>query len=268
MFSISISCLGSDRFIAGSLPRLLSTLGKRDECLLHLDDCRVVPRDLEKIALEDRRLIILRTENRIGFSGGLNLAIKHSSHELIGRVDADDLVTPGRWERHKRYLEKSDIVSGLPLHFFGKQFPFLLPHYPASLGSQTVKGLLVFTNPLIHPAVSFRKPIWNELNGYRDVVSEDYDFWLRAAVKGFSLQRVASFDVIYRHHARQKTKQKNWGNLVSSDSSLLDMKKKLHSQMLIAANDYPNYLVERIRSNPLLRMEFRSVLSMIKGPGV
>lgn len=267
MFSIAISCLGSDRFIAGSLPRLLSTLGNRDECVLHLDDCREVPRDLEKIALQDRRLIILRTENRIGFSEGLNLAIKHSSHELIGRVDADDFATSGRWERHKRHFENSDIVSGLPLHFFGKQFPFFLPHYPASLDSQTVKELLVFTNPIIHPAVSFKRSIWNQLNGYRDVVSEDYDFWLRAAVSGFSIQRVASLDVIYRHHPTQKTKQENWGNLVSSDSSILEMKKKLHSQMLIADHDFPNSLVNKIQSNPLLRMEFRLVLRMIKGLG-
>jgi glycosyltransferase involved in cell wall biosynthesis len=175
--------------------------------------------------LEDPRVRVLHQPNR-GLVATLNLGLAEASHELVARMDADDVSAPDRLERQVRFLTDHPEVAAVGCCYG------MMTEDGRAVGTVHVAGCwrylqrqLYFRNVLPHGAMMLRRSAVLAAGGYRDVgPAEDYDLWLRLAtrhelgnvpdilfsyrvttggvsVQAGAAQRTAMKEVRQRHHA-------------------------------------------------------------------
>ncbi len=233
----------------------LRSLPKEAEVVFHLD-----PSDPLKTQalrrIDDPRLRIFETQDRLGFAEGLNFAVAQARHELIARLDADDIALPWRWRYQIQQIEGLDVHFGSMIHrlHFGK-FPFFLPHYPVALSSKEFSALALHQNPGFHPAAMFKRSAFLEVGGYRDALAEDYDLWLRMLHAGKKIQRGLLPVTVYRHHKSQATADPDWELRVGQDplinESMFAWRAKIGKKTELET------LANLRTSQPLAALEFR-----------
>ena len=264
MISVISSTINPDSRARSSVLSILRGLSSNDELILHIDPHSDTTPDWDP-KISDSRLRILRTPNRLGFAAGLNLAAEQARHKLLGRLDMDDLALPLRWKYQSSEIEGVDFHFGGMLHLFSsRKISLVLPHYPVSLNSVEFASISQFTNPGFHPAVLFRKSVFEDLGGYRETLSEDYDLWLRGLARGYRFRRGLRPVTLYRHHSGQATASPEWGRLVSESDEIVKGKSHL-SQYLKSREINPRKVIrELLVRQPLARVEFREAISQIK----
>lgn len=264
MISVISSTINPDTRARASLLSILKGLSENDEIVLHIDPHlgSISSWDPE---ISDSRLKVLRTSHRLGFALGLNFAAEHARHRLLGRIDMDDLALPFRWKYQYSEIEGVDFHFGSMLHLFSSHsIPKILPHYPVSLNSIEFASISQFTNPGFHPTVLFRRSVFEDLGGYRETLSEDYDLWLRGLASGHSFRRGFRPVTVYRHHKGQATASPEWGKRVSESSEIVTGKHDL-AEYLQSQEINPRRVIRKLLiRQPFARTEFREVISQIK----
>ena len=132
-------------------------------------------------------LHVVRLEKNGGLGNALNMGIKHCKHELVARMDSDDISRPDRCERQlKMFQEHPDIsvVSGIVEEFTTSTSEIEARRVPPETQGQ----ILVFAkkrNPFNHPCVMYKKSAVEAAGGYQDFyLLEDYYLWIRMLQKG------------------------------------------------------------------------------------
>ncbi|WP_257180974.1 glycosyltransferase family 2 protein [Corynebacterium cystitidis] len=156
----------------------------------------------------DKRLRIERRDGSGGIATALNWLLHHTDSEFVARMDADDICLPWRFHTPVRALEGGDdVVFSQVNNFTGRK---LKPAAPVPIPPDAFSFHLLLTNPVSHPAMVAQRSTLETLGGYRDVPAEDYDLWMRAALHGARLRRVASWGLLYRVHPEQITASPTW----------------------------------------------------------
>lgn len=158
-----------------------------------------------------RCICIFNTTN-LGLINSLNRGLNTATCDIIARMDADDYSLPQRFELQINYIENGyDIVGGSIIRDKTKFSRIVL--YPKSY--LKILSSLIFSNPLAHPTVMFRRKEILKLGGYNDVKhAEDLELWMRAFLNNFKIGNVTAPVLIYRDHPNQvsilhrKTQQK------------------------------------------------------------
>ena len=143
---------------------------------------------LESLARNDARLIVVK-QSRDGLVEALNRGLAVASAPLVARMDADDLMLPGRLSIQLAAMAKNPdwAVVGSHVH--------LEPPTPGMqryvdwlnglMSPQDLSREIYIDSPLCHPSVMFRKERVLSLGGYRDVGwAEDHDLWFRLHLAG------------------------------------------------------------------------------------
>jgi glycosyltransferase involved in cell wall biosynthesis len=172
-------------------------------------------RIIREFARNHSNIVLIEQENR-GLPAALNRGIEQAQHNLIARMDADDIMMPMRLERQLSFLEQHPDVSvacshihlinkdGLVRGISKPQFP------PADRISIEPRSFLAFS----HSSVMMKKQDVLSAGGYRDefFYAEDQDLWARLIVRGcriavqpefLMMHRVYSSSVSMRNLARQ-----------------------------------------------------------------
>lgn len=256
LISIISSVIAPNKYARASIKSILDSLPRNAELILHVDPSESESKTWQS-GLNDSRLTVIRTESRIGFAAGLNLAAAQASFEFLGRIDMDDLCIRGRWEYQLRAIQDSDIHFGSIIHFWNKALA--LPHYPISLDPDEFLVLSQFCNPGFHPAALIRKSIFDDIGGYRDVLAEDYDFWLRALLNGAKIKRGMRPVTLYRHHGAQATSALEWLSLVNNDAEIVSARQSLTDYVSSLDIDSRQILRRLKDQKPFSRLEFRRI---------
>ena len=139
---------------------------------------------------------VIRTENR-GPAAARNLAVEHARGAYVVPLDADDYLAPTFLAKTVPVLEAEPDV-GVVFTWVG----LVGRHHGVwRTGGFTVKELL--SRCTIHVTSLYRRQIWSEVGGYdpRFVESsEDWDFWLAAAARGWQGRCVPDVLAYYRRH--------------------------------------------------------------------
>lgn len=156
----------------------------------------------------DPRVKLFRTQLP-QFSFTLNYLIEQALGELLVRMDADDISEPHRLERLLAAANESraDVIGS---------WATLIDENDAVLGHLTppsdvvgVRRHLLYSSPVIHPTVAFRKKFWIESKGYLGgFVSEDFDLWLRALSRGAIIINTPQYLFRYRMHSAQVSRSR------------------------------------------------------------
>jgi glycosyltransferase involved in cell wall biosynthesis len=157
----------------------------------------------EQIASTDPRITVVGTPDNRGISFALNLGLEHCSAPFIAKMDGDDIALPTRLERQLQFLQENPEIAlvgcaTMAIDQSGRPIPGLkVCSKPAT--KESVAKTMLLASPCLHLWLA-RREVYETLNGYREVYSEDYDFLLRAWTKGFSMSNL--LDVLMQTRIR------------------------------------------------------------------
>lgn len=263
MISVIYSAVNPGKLGFESAKSTLKSLPEDSEIVFFLDPSSD---DSEKLlgSIVDKRFRLIKSERNLGFANGLNIAAEESRGDFIARLDADDISFPWRWNYQLKHMQRTDIHFGSLLHQFSKgKFSLFVPHYPVHLNSSEFKLLASEANPGFHPAAMIRRSVFLDLGGYSQALSEDYDFWLRAANAGYVLERGLVPVTVYRHHANQATRQSGWEDRVMNEGNILFQRRQLWSKLERDGMDIKRTLIELAVRSPMSLIEFRRVFAKL-----
>lgn len=161
---------------------------------------------MQEYAKKEPRMRIISRENR-GLVATLNEGIQQAKGKWIARMDADDISLPERFEKQLKFLENNPDIKVCGTYAKGFGIANELYRY-----SKTPRGIiesLAFIVPLVHPSVMGCKNIFLENpydQNYKD--AEDYELWIRLALKSVKMANVSEELLLYRIHEKQ-TSYKN-----------------------------------------------------------
>jgi hypothetical protein len=209
--SVLMPVRNGERYLAEAVESVLSqTFGDLE--LLVIDDGSTdsTPQILERIAIEDQRLVIHRRKPGPSLPAVLNFGAGLARAPLLARLDADDVALPDRLQLQVAFLATHPEVALL-----GGQVPLIdeagrevgRAEYP--IADEDLQEALHHRNPFVHSAMVMRRAAFEEVGGYRPnfVHAEDLDLWLRIA-DGHRIANLPADVVRYRIHGNQLTLQK------------------------------------------------------------
>lgn len=187
------------------LASLEDAIGENDEIVL-VEDGPVGPA-LHAVVQDARSRLPIRSVRlpaNVGLPGALNAGLAACSHELVARMDTDDLCLPTRFDRQVAYLDahpRVAVVGAAVEEFDGNSDNVVAVRRPPCEPSALAR-YATMSSPLNQPAVMFRKSSVLEVGAYPvqfTVAFEDYFLWLRLLHAGHQLANID--DVLVRMRA-------------------------------------------------------------------
>jgi len=176
---------------------------------------------------------LIRQKN-LGPSAGINAGLGVAKGAFIALNGGDDVSLPTRIATQLRIMSatKWDILFSKPLLIDGegrsvrdKEFSVFFKERKGGI----FHNLLLEGNFLCASSAIMRREVFEELGFFNPALIQlqDYDFWLRAAVAGFSLEEIEPRLVKYRRH--ENNLSGNYDGLASAAETLAVVKSILDS---------------------------------------
>ena len=133
-------------------------------------------------------LNVIRLIKNGGLGNALNEGIKHCKHELVARMDSDDIAYPNRCEKQvgvfNTHTEVS-ICSGIVEEFTIDPNIVDAKRVPPESNTKILE-FAKKRNPFNHPCVMYKKSAVKAVGSYQDFyLLEDYYLWLRMLMAGY-----------------------------------------------------------------------------------
>lgn len=155
---------------------------------------------LNKVILDEQEkfgenLHVVRLEKNSGLGNALNIGLKECKHELIARMDSDDVSRCDRCEKQlSLFIQHPEVAltSGTVNEFLNDP--------RISTGKRTLPlsndEIIKFSrkrNPMNHPCVMFKKTAVEDSGGYQETyhLFEDYYLWIRMLMKGYKAMNIS-----------------------------------------------------------------------------
>lgn len=150
-----------------------------------------------RYAASDRRIRVVDSRGR-GIVAALETGLAEARADIVVRMDADDLMRPGRLAAHHAHFETDPTLtlSATRVRIFPEEhlkagYREYLRWQNAVLTAEDVATQIYVEAPFAHPSVAFRRPVVQALGGYRHgLFPEDYELWLRLFRHGCRMAKV------------------------------------------------------------------------------
>jgi len=183
--SILLPVFNSERYLKETLNSILYNTYNSFELIIVNDGSTDATIDIIK-EYKDKRIFLYNKINS-GLIDSLNFGLKKCSHNVIMRMDGDDIILPNKIENQLRYFKKSGSIlagtSGYLIDSNGnKRAPIDLPIEH----NYIIKSMLKMSSSFIHPSVMFYKDAVLKVGGYDSNFkhAEDFDLFLRLSKIG------------------------------------------------------------------------------------
>lgn len=158
---------------------------------------------IKKYAILDNRIIPVYNHTNLGkIALGFNMAngVSLAKGKYIARMDSDDIALPKRFEQQKNFLDthqEVDILGTWAIDINEKSEIGKVRSYPTD--NDDIYKLL-WTCPIIHPTVMFRKESILRVGNYstKSGRRDDYELWFRSAKKGLKFANLPQPLLQYR----------------------------------------------------------------------
>ncbi|UTF54883.1 glycosyltransferase [Natronosalvus rutilus] len=140
-------------------------------------------------------------ERNKGLGNALRAGVTNCTHELIARMDADDISIEARIEKQLNFFMQNpdvDIVGGYIEEFTSN------PNQPESKREvptthDAIGKMAKFRSPMNHGTVMFRRDAVLSAGNYRAVDRmEDYDLWVRMLLDGSTFANIPEVLLLVR----------------------------------------------------------------------
>lgn len=182
---------------------------------------------LAQLGTEEPRLNYCVNEINMGLLDSLNKGLRLCHGDFICRMDADDYAETDRIAGQMDYMHthRLDLVGSYTNlmdangELLGKIKKFPVHH-------KYVGRYLKYANAVPHPTWLVRKAVYDELEGYRNVLyAEDYDFLIRACLCGYRMGVVPEPMLRYRVNRKGITQRNMASQKIVSDYLAVQLKK-------------------------------------------
>ena len=202
----------------------------KDSELLVLDD-RSTDRTLELLdTVRDHRLRVIAGETNVGSPTARRRLLEDSDSELFASMDADDISLPWRFSQQFKALKIADILFSSAIRF-GTAAPggsyktasnAFIPKLsaPIALEPHEFPTALLFHNPVWQPSLFAKRHVIENVGGYNPGRGYDWDLWLRIAVSGTRMYRMALPVIAYRESSLQASRQSSQPDGIRANSLL------------------------------------------------
>lgn len=137
-------------------------------------------------------------EHNVGLAQALTRGLQHCAHDVVARMDADDVALPQRFARQLPLIAEGYDLVGSGMYEFDGVGRINFTRTPPS-GSDEIASAARFKDPFNHPTVVYRKSIVEAAGGYRDLpLMEDYWLFARIIATGARVENVPEALVMYR----------------------------------------------------------------------
>jgi GT2 family glycosyltransferase len=138
-------------------------------------------------------------EHNVGLGPALDRGLETCAHEIVARMDADDVSRPDRFERQVPLVEAGADIVGSGLVEFGSSVADVVGRRTPPTDPEEIRRVIRFRDPFNHPTVVYRKSAVLAAGGYTDMaLMEDYLLFTRMVEAGARPANVAEPLVYYR----------------------------------------------------------------------
>jgi GT2 family glycosyltransferase len=204
-FSLLLSTYGGDDpgFLRAAFVSTVQEQTRRpDEVVLVQDG--PVP---DELAAEIARLVAsspvpvrhVVMEDNVGLGPALDRGLEACAHEIVARMDADDISRPDRFERQLPLAEAGADIVGSGLYEMGSSVDDVVGRRTPPTDPEEIRRVIRFRDPFNHPTVVYRKSAVLGAGGYTDMaLMEDYLLFTRMVEAGARPANIAEPLVYYR----------------------------------------------------------------------
>lgn len=187
LVSVLVPAYNAELYISEAIESILNQTFKDFELII-LNDCSTdnTKKIIEKYAKKDSRILLINNEENLRIAKTLNKGLKIAKGKYIVRMDADDWSYPHRIEKQVKLMEDNPeiVLSSGNMEICDSEMNIKnKSNFPTS--DEKIKKVLLQYNPMVHPAMIFKKDTALEIGGYdEEVKSEDYMFTIDMSSKG------------------------------------------------------------------------------------
>jgi GT2 family glycosyltransferase len=141
----------------------------------------------------------LALEDNVGLGPALDAGLAACEHEIVARMDADDVSLPTRFERQLPVVEAGADIVGSGLLEFGSSVSDVVGRRTPPTDPGEIRRVIRFRDPFNHPTVVYRRSAVQAAGGYTDMaLMEDYLLFARMVEAGARPANLAEPLVCYR----------------------------------------------------------------------
>ena len=273
--SVIMPCYNEEENVRNAVTCVLQQTFQNFELII-VDDCSTDATAAIVASFADSRICLLRNAENMGVAKSLNAGLKIARGRYIARMDADDISLPDRLERQLNYLEKNDfdLIGGVT-EMINEDGTLLYSIKNVPTKSEKINKALCYGQCIAHPTWLGKKVVFDSLDGYRKVpLCEDYDFTLRAVLKGYKISNLNETVLKYRMTANSVSRSNLFEQYLYMSYITSEYKNKrvasvnqayVYVQQHLKDEDSRNYLKANVIFNRMLQeMSDKQLLSFIK----
>lgn len=207
--SVIMSVYNGEKYLAEAIESIVGQTFSQWELVI-INDCSQdsTGEILEKYSSSDERIKVYTNEMNLKLPKSLNKAISLCSGKYIARMDADDICLPDRFEKQYKFMEENDDISLSSCRFLTlKNGVYSSGSCGARCDYDSLKAMLLVTNPILHPGVIAKAEVMKALNYDTSLTcTEDLELWNRMVRENIKMEIQPEYLLIYRLHDKQITK--------------------------------------------------------------
>jgi glycosyltransferase involved in cell wall biosynthesis len=217
MFSVLMSVYSRENplWLAESLDSVMNQTLPPSEIVLVKDGPLTPALDsvLDEYAQKFPVLRFVSLDKNMGLGRALNEGLRYCTHEIIARMDTDDIAKPDRFARQLEVLQNNpdiDVVGSWVDEFTGSSDNIIatrrLPECHDSIRMYAKRR-----NPINHPSVIFRKNMVVKAGGYIHFpLFEDYYLWVRMLMAGSMFLNITDSLILMRVSPEMYKRRGGW----------------------------------------------------------
>lgn len=229
-FSVLLSIYIKEQpvYLKESFDSLFKQALSPDEIVL-VKDGPLTP-ELDKVITEYQSqhptLKVIPLSKNQGLGKALNEGLKHCSHELVARMDTDDIAKPDRFEKQIKVFQEHpeiDICSAWIEEFEGSPDNILATRKLPETHEEILK-YAKHRCPINHPVVMYKKSAVLKAGGYKGF-PEDYRLWINMLMTGARFYNIQESLLYFRFSSAMVKRRGGWKYAMADAKSQLDFYK-------------------------------------------
>ncbi|BCG60551.1 glycosyltransferase [Paenibacillus sp. URB8-2] len=190
-FSVLMSVYKNDRVahVKQAIDSIINQTVKPDEIVIVIDG--KVP-DATEYELKQYQNIfnfmkLVWLPVNVGLGAALREGLQYCSHELVARMDSDDISMPTRFEKQLECFGNNEEISlvGTNISEFICYSDNIVSYRKVPLEDQDIKRYMKTRSPFNHMSVMFKKSDVEKCGSYMHwYLNEDYYLWIRMFLAG------------------------------------------------------------------------------------
>jgi glycosyltransferase involved in cell wall biosynthesis len=142
---------------------------------------------------------VVELDRNVGLGPALDVGLEACRHDVVARMDADDISLPHRFAVQLPIMEAGADLVGSGLLEFGEGADDVVGRRIPPTDPDDIRARSRFADPFNHPTVVYRRGLVRAVGGYGDfALMEDYLLWAKMIAAGARVANVAEPLVLYR----------------------------------------------------------------------